>query len=152
MCGDSADEASTRRHPETDEACTSRHPEDERDQKLKELTATVERLASVVEHMSKSQKSEPVELRPKQRSRSPRRRRRSSRSDSRTGDRGHVLDVDHGLEEDLHCRGKARCQREAHRQRGVQCRGAPRRLYPSILQGTAVCLLARALLPSLRDR
>ena len=85
MCGDSADEASTRRHPETDEACTSRHPEDERDQKLKELTATVAKLASVIEHMSKSQKSEPVELKP--RSRSPRRRHRSSR-DSRTPRRG----------------------------------------------------------------
>ena len=47
-----------------------RHAEDDRDRKLQELTATVEELATVIEHMSKKQlKTEPVELKPKQRSR-----------------------------------------------------------------------------------
>ena len=38
----------------TDEASTiqGHRPEDDRDRKLKELTATVEKLANVIEHMS----------------------------------------------------------------------------------------------------
>ena len=90
----------------------------------KELTATVEKLASVIEHMSKSQKSEPVELKP--RSRSPRRRHRSSR-DSRTprraaGDRARGATPEEGH----HCQ-----ERRVHRRRGAllrrraPCRGAP---------------------------
>ena len=58
--------------------------------KLQELTATVEKLANVIEHMSKSQsqKTEPVELKPKQRSRTPRGGHSRSRSNSRTLRRG----------------------------------------------------------------
>lgn len=54
------------------------------DHKLQELTATVEKFANVIEHMYKNQsKMEHVELKPKQRSRTPRRKRRDSRSHSR---------------------------------------------------------------------
>lgn len=66
-----------------------RHAEDDRDRKLQKLTATVEKLAKVIENMSKKQmKTDPVELKPKHRSRTPRRRRRDSRSNSRTPRRG----------------------------------------------------------------
>ena len=71
-----------------------RNSEDDRDRKLQELTATVEKLANVIEQrVSKTQKTERVEPRPKHRSRTPRRRRRDSRSNSRTPARGPATSI-----------------------------------------------------------
>ena len=144
----STDDVSTNRRPEP-EASTNRHPEDKRDKKLQELTAIVEKLASVIECMSKSQKSEPVEFRPK--SRSPRRRRRNSRNDSRTPRKGRRRSKSR-----RDSRGRSLLPRKSplKKKRSGSPKKSPASRSPvkNILQGTAAYHLVRTHHPSLRDQ